>query len=166
MTDRVRTASPAAAMTIGEAARASGVSAKMIRHYEAIGLLPPAPRKDSNYRLYGPEDVHALRFVGRARSLGFSLSTIAELLALWHDRGRSNAEVRRVARRHADELRHKMEQLRGMIGALDHLVHACAGDGRPECPILDDLAGGHERPDDAGAPPSRPPPWDTDPAPP
>ena len=96
MACRPRAAAPAAGMTIGEAARASGVSAKMIRHYEAIGLLPPAARKDSNYRLYGPEDVHALRFVGRARSLGFPIATIAELLALWRDRSRSNADVRRV----------------------------------------------------------------------
>ena len=156
MTAHARAAAPAASMTIGEASRASGVSAKMIRHYEAIGLLPPAPRKDSNYRLYGPEDVHALRFVGRARSLGFSIATIAELLALWRDRDRSNADVRRVARRHADELRRKLAQLQGMIGALDHLVDACAGDGRPECPILDDLAGGRGRANGAGNPLSRP----------
>ena len=153
-TVQARAAAPAAAMTIGEAARASGVSAKMIRHYEAIGLLPPAARKHSNYRLYGPEDVHTLRFVGRARSLGFPIATIAELLASWRDRSRSNADVRRVAQGHADELRRKLAQLQGMIGALDHLVHACAGDGRPECPILDDLAGGHGRADDAGGPPS------------
>ena len=126
--------------TIGEASRASGVSAKMIRHYEAIGLVPPAAREASNYRLYSPEDVHALRFVGRARSLGFPIRTIADLLALWRDRSRSNADVRRLAQRHADELRRKLAEMQGMVAALDHLVHACAGDGRPECPILDDLA--------------------------
>ena len=144
MTGQEHAVPAGAGMTIGEAARASGVSAKMIRHYEAIGLLPPAARRGSNYRLYGPEDVHMLRFIGRARSLGFPLATVAELLALWRDRGRSNAEVRRVARRHADELRRKLAELRAMIGALDHLVDACAGDGRPECPILDDLAGERE----------------------
>ena len=133
-------------MTIGEASRASGVSAKMIRHYEAIGLVPPAVRESSNYRLYGPEDVHALRFVGRARSLGFPIAIIAELLALWRDRSRSNADVRHVAQRHADELRRKMAALAEMAAALDHLVGACAGDGRPECPILDELAGEAPKP--------------------
>lgn len=145
-------------VTIGEASRASGVSAKMIRHYEAIGLVPPAVRESSNYRLYGPEDVHALHFIGRARSLGFPIAIIAELLALWHDRSRSNTDVRRVAQRHADELRRKLAELQGMVAALDHLVQACAGDGRPECPILDDLTGGHRRladaPDRADADPA------------
>jgi Cu(I)-responsive transcriptional regulator len=129
------------AMTIGEAAVASGVSPKMIRYYERIGLVPPAPRRGSGYRLYGPEDVRVLRFVGRARELGFPLRTVAELLALWRDRGRSNAEVRHLARRHAEDLRRHVAELEGMIAALDHLVATCAGDGRSDCPILDDLAG-------------------------
>lgn len=129
-----------AAVTIGEASRLSGVSAKMIRHYEAIGLVPAADRKTSGYRTYGPDDVHTLRFVGRARSLGFPIETIAELLALWRDQSRSNADVRGLAHCHAERLRRKMTQLAAMTAALDRLVGACAGDGRPDCPILDELA--------------------------
>jgi len=128
-------------LTIGEASRQSGVSAKMIRHYEAIGLIPAVGRGTSGYRLYRADDVHNLRFIGRARSLGFPITTIAELLTLWRDGGRSNADVRRVAQRHAAALRAKMAALADMAAALDHLVGACSGDGRPECPILDDLAG-------------------------
>lgn len=128
------------AVTIGEASRLSGVSAKMIRHYEAIGLVPAANREASGYRLYRAEDVHTLRFVGRARSLGFPIAAIAELLALWRDQTRSNSDVRRLAQRHADELRRKMAHLATMAAVLDHLVGACLGDGRPDCPILDDLA--------------------------
>ena len=128
------------AVTIGEASRLSGVSAKMIRHYEAIGLVPAAGRETSGYRMYRAEDVHTLRFIGRARSLGFPIATVAELLALWRDRSRSNADVRRLAHRHADELRRKMAELANMAAALDRLVGACAGDGRPDCPILDELA--------------------------
>lgn len=127
-------------VTIGEASRLSGVSAKMIRYYEAIGLVPAAGRETSGYRMYRMDDVQTLRFVGRARSLGFPIATIAELLALWRDRSRSNADVRRLAHRHADELRRKMAELANMAAALDHLVGACAGDGRPDCPILDELA--------------------------
>lgn len=128
-------------MTIGEAAAACRISPKMIRHYEAIGLVPPAAREASGYRLYDLEAVHALRFVGRARSLGFPISTIAELLTLWRDRSRSNADVRRLAEHHAEALRRKQEELGRMVASLDHLVGACAGDGRTECPILDELAG-------------------------
>lgn len=128
------------AVIIGEASRLSGVSAKMIRHYEAIGLVPAAERGAGGYRTYRADDVHALRFIGRARSLGFPIATIAELLALWRDHARSNADVRRLAHRHADELRRKMAQLAAMAAALDRLVGACAGDGRPDCPILDELA--------------------------
>ena len=128
------------AVIIGEASRLSGVSAKMIRHYEAIGLVPAADRGTSGYRTYRAGDLHALRFIGRARSLGFPIATIAELLALWRDHARSNADVRRLAHRHADELRRKMAQLAAMAAALDRLVGACAGDGRPDCPILDELA--------------------------
>lgn len=134
-------------MTIGEAAEAaeaaeaSGVSPKMVRYYETIGLVPPAPRRSSGYRLYGPEDVQALRFVGRARELGFPVRAIAGLLALWRDRSRGNAEVRRLAQDQADALRRRATELEGMAVALDRLIKACAGDGRPDCPILDDLAG-------------------------
>lgn len=142
-------------VTIGEASRASGVSAKMIRHYEAIGLVPPAARENSNYRLYGPEDVHALRFVGRARSLGFPIATIAELLALWRDRSRSNADVRRVAQHHMDVLLRKQVELEHMVAALNRLIGACAGDGRPDCPILDELAGAPGPEDSETGVPSR-----------
>ena len=128
-------------LTIGEASRQSGVSAKMIRHYEAIGLIPAVGRGSSGYRLYRADDVHNLRFIGRARSLGFPIATIAELLTLWRDGGRCNADVRRVAQSHTAALRAKMAALADMAAALDHLVGACSGDGRPECPILDDLAG-------------------------
>lgn len=128
------------AVTIGEASRLSGVSAKMIRHYEAIGLVPAANRETSGYRLYRAEDVHTLRFVGRARSLGFPIAAIAELLALWRDQTRSNSDVRRLAQHHADDLRRKMAQLAEMAAVLDRLVGACLGDGRPDCPILDELA--------------------------
>ncbi len=131
---------PGDAMTIGQASKQSGVSAKMIRHYEGIGLIPAAHRGTSGYRLYRAEDVHTLRFIGRARSLGFPIATIVELLALWRDGGRSNADVRQVAQRHADALRRKMAGLAEMAAALDRLVRACSGDGRPECPILDGLA--------------------------
>ncbi len=127
-------------VTIGEASRLSGVSAKMIRYYEAIGLVPAAGRETSGYRMYRMDDVQILRFVGRARSLGFPIAIIAELLALWRDRSRSNADVRRLAHHHADELRRKIAELANMAAALDHLVGACAGDGRPDCPILDELA--------------------------
>ena len=102
--------------------------------------MPSAPRRGSGYRLYGPEDVQVLRFVGRARELGFPVRDIAELLALWRDRGRSNAEVRRLAQAQADALRRKIAELEGMAAALDHLVADCVGGGRPDCPILDDLA--------------------------
>ena len=127
-------------MTIGEAARLSGLSAKMIRHYESIGLAPSAHRETSGYRTYQADDIHTFRFIGRARSLGFPIATIVELLALWRDRGRSNADVRRLAQAHAAELRQKMAALATMAAALDHLVGNCAGDGRPSCPILDGLA--------------------------
>jgi len=131
---------PCAAMTIGEASRLSGVSAKMIRHYKATRLVPAANRETSGYRMYHAHDVHTLRFIGRARSLGFSIAAIAELLALWRDQTRSNAHVRVLAQRQADELRSKMAHLAKMTAVLDRLIRACAGDGRPDCPILDELA--------------------------
>lgn len=137
--DRARAAS---AMTIGEAAEASGISPKMIGYYERIGLVPPAARERCGYRLYGPADVDALRFVKRARDLGFPVRMIAHLLALGRDRGRSNAEVRPVAERHAKDLRRRLAELEGMLAALERLLAVCPGDGGPDCPILDSLAGG------------------------
>jgi Cu(I)-responsive transcriptional regulator len=125
---------------IGHASKASGVSVKMIRHYEAIGLLPKAARTFANYRLYGPNDVHMLRFIRRARSLGFSMDDIEELLGLWKDKSRSSASVKRIAGKHVDDLKRKIDELRAMANALEHLMHHCRGDQRPECPILDDLA--------------------------
>jgi Cu(I)-responsive transcriptional regulator len=127
-------------MDIGRAAQASGVSVKMIRHYEAIGLLPKVARTFANYRVYGPNDVHTLRFIRRARALGFSIEDIRELLGLWQSRSRSSAAVKKIATAHIERLRAKLEELQGMVKTLEHLVHHCHGDHRPECPILDDLA--------------------------
>ncbi len=133
-------------MNIGAAASASGVTAKMIRHYESIGLLRPAPRRENTYRDYGERDVHELRFIKRARRLGFSTDEIAALLALWRDRARPSREVRRIAERHVAELESRIAEMQAMAKTLRALVHACCGDGRPDCPILDDLASeGHER---------------------
>jgi len=125
---------------IGEAARASGVSAKMIRHYEQTGVVPPPPRTAAGYRLYRETDVHTLRFVQRARELGFPVKEIKELVGLWTSRRRSSAEVHRVASRHLAALERKLGQMEAMRGTLRQLVRACHGDERPECPILDDLA--------------------------
>lgn len=127
-------------MNIGEAARRSGVSAKMIRWYEARGLLPPAERSEAGYRHYTEADVHTLRFVRRARDLGFTVDGIAELLALWGDRSRRSAEVKALATGHIAELRRRIAELEGMVDTLSHLAQACHGDARPECPILADLA--------------------------
>ncbi|HSN21924.1 MAG TPA: Cu(I)-responsive transcriptional regulator [Usitatibacter sp.] len=127
---------------IGEAARASGVSAKMIRHYEEIGLVPPAGRTAAGYRVYGPSDVHRLRFVKRARELGFSMEEIGKLLALWNDRRRKSSEVKRLALEHVAELERKISELEAMRGTLMQLAHHCHGDQRPDCPILEDLARG------------------------
>ena len=126
--------------TIGEAAAASGVSAKMIRYYEQIGLVPPADRTAGRYRVYDDQEVHTLRFVRRARDLGFAVDQIAALLALWRDRSRASADVRRVAVDQIAALRARIDELQSMVRTLDHLARHCHGDGRPECPILDDLA--------------------------
>ena len=126
-------------INIGAAARVTGISARMIRHYESIGLLEAAPRTDGNYRLYRDRDVQALRFIGRARRLGFGLDDIRELLALWHDRDRPSAEVRRLAQRHVDDLRARVAEMESMVATLGRLVDACHGDDRPDCPILEDL---------------------------
>lgn len=125
---------------IGEAARDSGVSAKMIRHYEDTGVVPSPLRTVAGYRLYREPDVHTLRFVQRARELGFPMKEIKELVGLWTHRRRSSADVQRVARRHLTALEGRIGQMEAMRGTLRHLVHACHGDERPECPILDDLA--------------------------
>jgi len=128
-------------MNIGQAAEASGVSAKMIRHYEAIGLMAKARRTDSGYRIYDGNDVHALRFIRRGRALGFSMKEIDHLLGLWRNRRRASGDVRRVAQQHIAELDQKIAELQAMRRTLHQLVQHCHGDRRPECPILDDLAG-------------------------
>jgi MerR family copper efflux transcriptional regulator len=127
-------------MNIGNASRASGVSVKMVRHYESIGILPRAARTQGNYRLYGPNDVHTLRFIRRARNLGFSMEDIRELLGLWQSRTRSSAAVKKIAGAHVDALKTKITELETMVKTLEHLSHHCHGDQRPECPILEDLA--------------------------
>lgn len=126
-------------MNIGEAASASGVSAKMIRYYEQIGLIPPASRTDSGYREYTDADVHMLRFVRRARDLGFPVAEIDELLNLWRDRSRRSADVKKIATAHIDSLRDKIDGLNQMVATLQDLARRCSGDGRPDCPILADL---------------------------
>lgn len=132
-------ATPAGPFNIGEAARLSGVSAKMVRHYESLGLLPVVSRTDAGYRQYGEREVHTLRFIRRARDLGFSMAEIAGLLALWQDQGRSSASVKRIAATHLAALDAKIAEMAAMRKALQHLVHCCSGDGRPDCPILDEL---------------------------
>jgi len=126
-------------VNIGDAAAASGVSAKMIRHYESIGLLTAA-RSGNGYRVYAERDVALLRFIRHARDLGFPLEDIRRLLALWQDRGRASAEVKRLALAHVDALESKADSLRSMAASLRHLAAHCHGDARPDCPILDDLA--------------------------
>lgn len=128
-------------MNIGQASDASGVSAKMIRYYEEIGLIRPPARTGSNYRVYGQDEVHILRFIRRARTLGFSIEETGALLALWQDKTRASAEVRDIAEGHIAALETKIAELQSMVGTLKHLVHCCHGDNRPDCPILDDLAG-------------------------
>jgi MerR family copper efflux transcriptional regulator len=127
-------------LNIGQAATASGVSAKMIRHYEGIGLLPEAQRTDSGYRQYGEADVQTLRFIRHSRDLGFSLAEVAKLVGLWQDRSRPSREVKALARQHIEELETKARELLAMKSALEHLVKCCRGDDRPECPIIDSLA--------------------------
>ena len=130
-----------AAMTIGEAAARSGVSAKMVRHYESLGLLPAVKRSEGGYRLYKEQDVHMLRFIRRARDLGFSMVEIAELLKLWRNRRRASADVKRIALAHAADLQRRIAEMVEMQRTLQHLASSCHGDARPDCPILDDLAG-------------------------
>jgi len=127
-------------MNIGQAARATGVSAKMIRWYEQQGLVPAATRSESNYRHYSEGDLHRLRFIRRARDLGFSIKQIAELLTLWNDRGRASADVKALALGHVAALRQRILELEEMVQSLGHLAEHCQGDDRPECPILERLA--------------------------
>lgn len=132
-------------MNIGQAAKSSGVSAKMIRHYEAIGLLPAAARTAAGYRQYAQADIHTLAFIRRARELGFPIGQIRTLLALWQDRGRASAEVKAMALEHITELETKIGQLETMRATLAHLANHCQGNARPDCPILADLAGDAHR---------------------
>jgi MerR family gold-responsive transcriptional activator of gol and ges genes len=127
-------------MNIGQAAKASGVSAKMIRYYEAIRLMRPAARTAAGYRIYAAADVHTLRFIRRARDLGFTVESIAELLALWQDRARQSADVKRLALGHIEELERRIAAFQGMVATLSQLAACCHGDDRPDCPILADLA--------------------------
>jgi MerR family gold-responsive transcriptional activator of gol and ges genes len=128
-------------MNIGQAAKASGVSAKMIRYYEEIGLIPAAERTGAGYRVYSARDVHLLRFVRRARDLGFPVEAIRELLSLWQDRSRHSADVKRLALAQAEDLRGRMRAMEEMAGTLETLAACCHGDDRPDCPILDNLSG-------------------------
>lgn len=143
-------------MNIGQAARASGVSAKMIRYYEQIGLIRPADRTDSNYRSFSERDVNDLRFIKRGRSLGFSVEEITNLLSLWRDHTRPSREVKAIADAHVSDLRARIAEMQAMADTLTALSEGCAGDDRPDCPILTDLAAGPGPPaanvgDQAGA---------------
>ena len=129
------------AMNIGEAAKESGVSAKMIRHYEQVGLLPAAARTEAGYRQYDGSDVHTLRFIRQSRDLGFSIPEIGELVGLWQNRRRPSRQVKALAEAHIKELDQKAQELLAMKATLQHLVKCCHGDDRPECPILESLAG-------------------------
>ncbi|WP_430254690.1 Cu(I)-responsive transcriptional regulator [Neorhizobium sp. DAR64872/K0K18] len=136
-------------MNIGEAAKASGVSAKMIRYYEQIKLISPAHRTESSYRTYSENDIHTLKFIRRARDLGFSVEQMKTLLTLWRDKSRSSADVKTIALQHVAELERKAAAIQVMSKTLKHLASNCHGDDRPECPIIDDIA---NAPDD-GLPP-------------
>ncbi len=127
-------------MNIGQAAKFSGVSAKMIRYYEQIGLVPKAERSEAGYRNYSLPDVHSLCFIRRARDLGFSVEQISELLALWHDRGRASADVKAMALSHIAGLKARIAGLQAMVQTLEHLAGCCHGNDRPDCPIIEDLA--------------------------
>lgn len=127
-------------MNIGEAAKASGVNSKLIRHYESIGVVPKAARSESGYRRYADADVHILIFVKSARRLGFSMKEIKKLVGLWRNKSRSSADVRTLALVHIRELESRMAELDSMVKTLKHLASKCRGNERPECPILDELA--------------------------
>ena len=127
-------------MNIGQAAQASGVSAKMIRYYESIGLIPKTVRTEAGYRVYSDHDVHTLRFIRRARDLGFSVEGIADLVSLWQDRERASKDVKTIALEHVSVLERKIRELQEMASTLKHLARNCHGDTRPHCPILEELA--------------------------
>lgn len=127
-------------MHIGQASKQSGVSQRMIRHYEIIGLIPKAARRDSGYRDYDDKDVHTLRFIRRARDLGFPIEEIGQLLALWQDRRRASADVKALATARVEELKRKELEIREMRRSLEELARHCHGDERPDCPILEDMA--------------------------
>ena len=126
-------------LNIGHAASRSGVSAKMVRHYESLGLLPRIVRTDAGYRQYTDNEVHTLRFIRRSRDLGFSMVEIADLLKLWHNRRRASADVKRIALSHVADLERRMQEMAAMKRTLEKLARACHGDHRPDCPILDEL---------------------------
>ena len=128
-------------MKIGDVSIRAGVSQRMIRHYEKIGLIAPAPRRTSGYRDYDERDVHTLRFIGRARDVGFPIQEIRALLALWNDRERSSGDVKAIALARAAELKRKVRELDAMRRSLEHLAERCHGDDRPDCPILGELEG-------------------------
>jgi MerR family gold-responsive transcriptional activator of gol and ges genes len=128
-------------MNIGQAAKISGVNAKLIRHYESINIIPKASRSESGYRTYTENDVHILSFVKRSRMMGFSMKEIKKLVSLWRNKSRASAEVKSMATKHVVELEQKIFELQEMVKTIKHLARNCHGDGRPECPILNDLAG-------------------------
>ena len=137
MTDAVIGNGP---FNIGQAAKQSGVSAKMVRHYESLGLLPAVHRTDAGYRQYGDKQIHTLRFIRRARLLGFSMLEIAELLKLWQNQQRASADVKRIAQAHVADLERRIAEMQAMRQTLAELAHCCAGNDRPDCPILRGLA--------------------------
>lgn len=133
-------------MNIGEAARASGVTAKMIRYYESVGLIAARERTQAGYRVYGSQEIHSLRFIRQARRLGFLVEDIRKLLALWNDRSRASAEVKSIALEHVEELDRRIAELTGMRDTLAHLADHCHGDDRPDCPIIESLAAADSTP--------------------
>jgi Cu(I)-responsive transcriptional regulator len=133
-------------MNIGEAAARSGVSAKMIRYYEQAGLIKAPTRSMAGYRVYAEPDIHALRFIRRARDLGFTVEQMGELMLLWRDRSRASADVKRIALAHVEVLEAKKREIEDMAKALKHLARTCHGDDRPDCPIIEELAQGRDRP--------------------
>ncbi|TWB22089.1 Cu(I)-responsive transcriptional regulator [Nitrospirillum amazonense] len=128
-------------MNIGQASKASGVSVKMIRYYDEVGLVRPSGRTEGNYREYDAREINELRFIKRARGLGFDMTEIAQLLSLWRDRERPSREVKAIAQRHLADLDTRIHEMQAMADTLRHLAHCCAGDDRPDCPILEDLGG-------------------------
>ena len=137
-------------MNIGQAAKAVGISAKMIRYYESIGLVSPTARTESGYRVYHEHDLHHLRFIRQARRLGFPVEDVRRLLALWQDRGRASAEVKSIALGHVEDLNRRIAEMESMRDALAHLASTCHGDNRPDCPILEGLADGFGEPAGCG----------------